>query len=81
MLIYSQANNLHKVYSMKEIALASSNEGKIKEFTNILNQKNIKIIPQTDFNVPNADEFGLSFIENAVLKVRNCEHTRSSCDC
>ena len=61
---------------MKEIALASSNKGKIKEFTNIFNQKNIKIIPQTDFNVPNADEVGLSFIENAILKAINCaKHT------
>ena len=61
---------------MKEIALASSNKGKIKEFTNIFKQKNIKIIPQTNFNVPDADEVGLSFIENAILKARNCaKHT------
>ena len=54
---------------MKEIALASSNKSKIKEF-------NIKIIPQTDFNAPDADEVGLSFIENAILKARNCaKHT------
>ncbi|MDE4957469.1 non-canonical purine NTP pyrophosphatase, partial [Francisella tularensis subsp. holarctica] len=33
---------------MKEIVLASSNTGKIREFTNIFKQKNIKILPQTD---------------------------------
>lgn len=61
---------------MKEIVLASSNKGKIREFTNIFKQKNIKILPQTDFNVPDADEIGLSFIENAILKARNCaKHT------
>lgn len=61
---------------MKEIVLASSNKGKIREFTNIFKQKNIRIVPQTDFNVPDADETGLSFIENAILKARNCsKHT------
>ncbi|WP_150466622.1 RdgB/HAM1 family non-canonical purine NTP pyrophosphatase [Francisella sp. SYW-9] len=61
---------------MKEIVLASSNKGKIKEFTEIFAKINVKIIPQTEFNVPDADETGLSFIENAILKARNCsEHT------
>ncbi|MDE5014692.1 non-canonical purine NTP pyrophosphatase, partial [Francisella tularensis subsp. holarctica] len=56
--------------------LASSNKGKIREFTNIFKQKTIKILPQTDFNVPDADEIGLSVIENAILKARNCaKHT------
>ncbi|MBK2357582.1 RdgB/HAM1 family non-canonical purine NTP pyrophosphatase [Francisella hispaniensis] len=57
---------------MKEIVLASSNKGKIREFTNIFRQKNIKIVPQTNFNIPDAEEVGLSFIENAILKARNC---------
>lgn len=61
---------------MREIVLASSNKGKIKEFTEIFAQKNIKIIPQTEFNVPDTEETGLSFIENAILKARNCsKHT------
>ncbi|MED7787467.1 RdgB/HAM1 family non-canonical purine NTP pyrophosphatase [Francisella sp. 19X1-34] len=61
---------------MKEIVLASSNKGKIKEFKKIFAEINIKIIPQTEFNVPDAEETGLSFIENAILKARNCsEHT------
>ncbi|ASG68569.1 non-canonical purine NTP pyrophosphatase [Francisella halioticida] len=61
---------------MKEIVLASSNKGKIQEFTKIFAEKNIKIIPQTKFNVLDADETGLSFIENAILKARNCsQHT------
>lgn len=57
---------------MKEIVLASSNKGKIKEFTSIFAKKNIKIIPQTNFNIPDAKETGLSFIENAILKARHC---------
>jgi XTP/dITP diphosphohydrolase len=61
---------------MKEIVLASSNKGKIAEFSKIFIQKGVKIIPQTQFNIPDADEIGLSFIENAILKARNCsKHT------
>ena len=61
---------------MKEIVLASSNKGKIKEFTAIFATINIKIIPQTSFNIPDAEETGLSFIENAILKARHCsKHT------
>lgn len=61
---------------MKEVVLASSNKGKIQEFAEIFAKKNIKIIPQTEYNVPDAEETGLSFIENAILKARNCsEHT------
>lgn len=57
---------------MKKAVLASSNKGKIKEFTKIFAERNIKIIPQTEYNVPDAEETGLSFIENAILKARNC---------
>ncbi len=57
---------------MKEIVLASSNKGKIKEFIEIFKQKNISIIPQTKFNISDAEETGLSFIENAIIKARHC---------
>ncbi|MED7819428.1 MULTISPECIES: RdgB/HAM1 family non-canonical purine NTP pyrophosphatase [unclassified Francisella] len=61
---------------MKKIVLASSNKGKIKEFKEIFANINIEIIPQTDFHVSDIDETGLSFIENAILKARNCsKHT------
>lgn len=57
---------------MKEIVLASSNKGKIREFSEIFSRINISIVPQTKFNVPDADETGLSFIENAIIKARHC---------
>ena len=61
---------------MKKIILASSNKGKIKEFKEIFSKLGIDIIPQTEFNIPDADEIGLTFIENAILKARNCSvHT------
>lgn len=57
---------------MRTIILASSNKGKIKEFTDIFATVNIKITPQTEFYVSDADETGLTFIENAIIKARNC---------
>ena len=61
---------------MKKIVLASSNKGKIDEFTNIFKKINITIIPQSKFDIPDIEETGLSFVENAILKARNCsKHT------
>jgi XTP/dITP diphosphohydrolase len=57
---------------MKKIVLASSNKGKIKEFSEMFNKLGIQIIPQSEFQVTDADETGLSFIENAILKARHC---------
>ena len=61
---------------MPSIVFASSNKGKIAEVTDILTPLGITVIPQTQFNIPDADETGLSFIENAILKARHCaKHT------
>lgn len=54
---------------MKEIILATSNPGKIKEFQAILAP--IRCVPQDEFGIFSADETGLSFIENAILKARH----------
>jgi len=55
---------------MKSIVLASGNRGKIKEFSQILASFDIEVISQKQFNVPEAEETGLSFVENAILKAR-----------
>lgn len=52
------------------IVLASSNAGKLKEFNALLQTASIEVVPQSAFDVPDADENGLSFIENAILKAR-----------
>ncbi|SBS24618.1 dITP/XTP pyrophosphatase [Marinomonas spartinae] len=58
------------------IVLASNNTGKIKEFNALLSPVGFDIKPQSEFNVQDADETGLSFIENAILKARHaCVHT------
>lgn len=58
------------------IVLASNNLHKLKEFQQIFAATRLKIIPQSDFPVPEAEESGLTFVENAILKARNaCHHT------
>lgn len=58
------------------IVLASNNAGKIKEFNALLGNLGFEVKPQDEFSVPEAEETGLTFIENAILKARNaCAHT------
>lgn len=61
---------------MKQVVLASGNKGKVREINEILAGLDIKVVPQTEFDVPEAEETGLTFVENAILKARNAaEHT------
>jgi XTP/dITP diphosphohydrolase len=55
--------------STQQIVLASSNVGKIKEIQAIL-AKHV-IVPQSAFNVTDADETGSTFVENAIIKARH----------
>lgn len=54
-----------------KLVLASGNKGKIKEFSEIFSPLNISIIAQKELNISDAEETGLSFIENAILKARH----------
>jgi len=56
---------------MKHIVLATGNPGKVREFADILGTDNLVIRPQSDFGVPDVEETGLSFVENAIIKARN----------
>ncbi|MDS4031356.1 MAG: RdgB/HAM1 family non-canonical purine NTP pyrophosphatase [Candidatus Contendobacter sp.] len=56
---------------MRKIVLATGNAGKLREFAAVLAELELEIMPQSAFNVPEADETGLTFIENALLKARN----------
>lgn len=53
------------------IVLASGNAGKIRELTELLAPLGIKIVSQRELGVDDADETGLSFVENAILKARH----------
>lgn len=60
----------------KEVILASNNKGKVKEINAVLAELSIKVTPQAEFNVEEAEETGLSFVENALIKARNAaQHT------
>jgi len=37
----------------------------------LLADRNLQVVPQSEFNIPDADETGLSFVENAILKARH----------
>ncbi|HID98706.1 MAG TPA: RdgB/HAM1 family non-canonical purine NTP pyrophosphatase [Thiotrichaceae bacterium] len=56
---------------MKTIVLASGNPGKLREFAQILSEFHLDVVPQSQFNVPDVPETGLSFVENALIKARN----------
>lgn len=51
------------------IVLASGNPGKIREIQAIL--AGHPIVPQSQFQIAEADETGKTFVENALLKARN----------
>lgn len=56
---------------MIDIVLATSNEGKLKEYEDILNNKNIKLHLMKDLNITSdPEENGNTYIENALIKAR-----------
>ena len=59
---------------MKEIVLASSNPGKVREINQLLATLDLHVQPQSEFGVVDAEETGLTFVENAILKARNAAH-------
>ena len=56
---------------MTKIVLATGNKGKVKELSQLLTAQNIDIVPQSDFNVSDAQETGTTFVENAIIKARH----------
>lgn len=55
----------------EKIVLASNNPGKVKEFQELLKGADIELKPQAEFNISEAEENGLSFVENAIIKARH----------
>lgn len=55
----------------ERIVLASNNVGKVREINQLLAEQQIEILPQSECGVPDVEETGLSFVENAILKARN----------
>ena len=55
----------------KRIVLASNNPGKVREINQMLAGLHLTVVPQSDFDVTEVEETGLTFVENALLKARN----------
>ncbi len=56
---------------MTTLILASNNAGKLKEFQSILSPLGLHCRAQAELSISDADETGLSFIENAIIKARH----------
>ncbi|HEC20879.1 MAG TPA: RdgB/HAM1 family non-canonical purine NTP pyrophosphatase [Gammaproteobacteria bacterium] len=54
-----------------KLVLASANPGKLREINQLLGGLGMEVLPQSAFEVPDAEETGLSFVENAILKARH----------
>jgi len=51
--------------------LASGNTGKLRELQSLLSGRGIRVHAQGEYGVPEVEETGLSFVENAILKARH----------
>lgn len=61
---------------ISRFVLASGNKGKLREINQLLSGLHIEAMPQTEFSVPDVEETGLTFVENAIIKARNAaEHS------
>jgi XTP/dITP diphosphohydrolase len=56
---------------MNTVVLASNNAGKVKEFNALLGPLGFDLRPQSAFDVPEADEPFMTFVENALTKARH----------
>ena len=62
--------------SNSRIVLASGNAGKLRELHRILSTLGVDLVSQRELGVDDADETGLTFVENALIKARHaCEIT------
>ena len=56
---------------MKKLVLASGNAGKLRELGQLLARFDFDVVPQSAFNVPEAAEPHITFVENALAKARH----------
>lgn len=56
---------------MQKVVLATGNPGKVRELAHLLVGFGLDIVAQTELGVDSAEETGLTFIENAILKARH----------
>lgn len=60
----------------RRVVLATGNAGKVREINQLLAGLAIEAVAQTEYRVPEIEETGLTFVENAILKARQAaQHT------
>ncbi len=55
----------------QQLVIASGNPGKLRELSALLEPLGYELHPQSEFAVPEAEETGTTFVENAIIKARN----------
>ena len=56
---------------MRKLVIASGNPGKLRELSALLEPLGYELHAQSEFDVPEAEETGTTFVENAIIKARN----------
>ncbi len=56
---------------MQKVVLATGNAGKVRELASLLSDFGLDVVAQTELGVDSAEETGLTFIENAIIKARH----------
>lgn len=69
----ADSTKVHEIHSdpLSRIVLASGNRGKLSELHAMFDGTGIELIAQSELGIGDADETGLSFVENAILKARH----------
>ena len=61
---------------MQKLVIASSNKGKLRELSALLEPLDFDVHTQSEFDVADVEETGTTFVENAIIKARNAaRHT------
>ena len=60
-----------------KIFLATKNKDKITEFQEILYKMNVELVTCHDIDIPDVEETGSTFVENAILKARSASNFTS----
>ena len=56
---------------MKTLVLASNNPGKLREIASLLAGLSLRVVPQGELRIPEAEEPHETFVENALAKARH----------
>ena len=55
----------------QKIVLATGNQGKVNELSNMLSAFNLNVVAQREFAIGEVAETGTTFVENAIIKARH----------